>query len=281
MPDKKDNILKVPILFTPREIRKYEESITLDFNGLYQVKVLIKAQGIPLNLDLRDPDQAITDLGIVSVGGQASKTVPIVNRSQKVVKFTLKPRDEGAFNKNSISMNVGFNEVKTLKPKEVLPIVVKFNPRTRLPPFSQELMLNVQGVEEDRALFSVTGVAHGIELKLMENTLGFGSVVTGSRLTKTMQMSNFGDVKANFTWDQKAFGKNFTITPQSGFVNPNANLDIEVTFHPNESFPPPKEGDTQPQSTALQTKVTGEVTGGDPMHLNLVGKAVAQESSEN
>jgi hydrocephalus-inducing protein len=43
MPDKKDNILKVPILFTPREIRKYEESITLDFNGLYQVKVLIKA----------------------------------------------------------------------------------------------------------------------------------------------------------------------------------------------------------------------------------------------
>lgn len=154
-----------------------------------------------MNLDLRDPDQAITDLGIVSVGGQASKTVPIVNRSQKAVKFTLKPRDEGAFNKNSISMNVGFNEVKTLKPKEVLPVVVKFNPRTRLPPFSQDLMLNVQGVEEDRALFSVTGVAHGIELKLMENTLGFGSVVTGSRLTKTMQMSNFGDVKANFTWD--------------------------------------------------------------------------------
>lgn len=89
----------------------------------------------------------------------------------------------------------------------------------------------------------MTGVAHGIELKLMENTLGFGSVVTGSRLTKTMQMSNFGDVKANFIWDQKAFGKNFTIVPQNGFVNPNANLDIEITFHPNETFPPPKEGD--------------------------------------
>lgn len=141
MPDKKDNTLKVPILFTPREIRKYEESITLDFNGLYQVKVLIRAQGIPLNLDLRDPDQAITDLGIVSVSGQASKTVPIINRSQKAVKFTLKPRDESAFSKNSLSMSVGFNEVKTLKPKEILPVVVKFNPRTRLPPFSQDIML--------------------------------------------------------------------------------------------------------------------------------------------
>ena len=35
MPDKSDNILNVPILFTPREIRKYEEKMKLDFNNLY------------------------------------------------------------------------------------------------------------------------------------------------------------------------------------------------------------------------------------------------------
>jgi len=92
--------------------------------------------------------------------------------------------------------------------------------------------MQVEGVEEDRVLFSVNGVAHGIELKLMENTLAFGNVVKDSRLTKTMQMSNFGDVKANFTWDAKAFGKNFTIVPQTGYVNPNANMDVEITFHP-------------------------------------------------
>jgi hydrocephalus-inducing protein len=79
----------------------------------------------------------------------------------------------------------------------------------------------------------VTGVAHGIELKLMENTLAFGNVVKDSMLTKTMQMSNFGDVKAKYTWDAKAFGKNFTITPASGYVNPNANMDVEITFHPS------------------------------------------------
>ena len=65
------------------------------------------------------------------------------------------------------------------------------------------VVADVLFVEEDRVLFSVTGVAHGIELKLMENTLAFGNVVKDSRLTKTMQMSNFGDVKANFTWDAK------------------------------------------------------------------------------
>lgn len=31
--------LEIPILFTPREIRKYSETIKLDFDGLYQVEV--------------------------------------------------------------------------------------------------------------------------------------------------------------------------------------------------------------------------------------------------
>jgi len=128
--------------------------------------------------------------------------------------------------------------------------------------------MEVEGVEDDRVIFSVTGVAHGIELKLMENTLAFGNVVKDSRLTKTMQMSNFGDVKANFNWDAKAFGKNFTITPQTGYVNPNANMDVEITFHPKNV------------DSNLQANVSCEVQGGEPMKINLVGNSVSQESSE-
>lgn len=234
MPDKGNNSIKVPILFTPREIRKYQETIRLDFNGLYQVDIIIKAQGIPLNLDLRDPDQTITDLGIVSVGGHTSRTVPIINRSQKSVKFQISPRDLEAFNRSALTINVDSAKDNVLKPKEALQVKIGFNPKTRLPPFSQEIMLRVEGVEEVRPIFSVTGVAHGIELKLMENTLAFGAVVVDSQLTKPMQLSNFGDVKANFNWGEKAFSKNFTISPAQGYVNPNANLDIEITFHPKE-----------------------------------------------
>lgn len=268
MPDKKDNTIKIPILFTPRELRIYEETINLDFNNLYHVPIKIRAQGIPLNLDLRDPDQAITDLGIVSVGGAVTKVVPILNKSAKAVKFKIRPKDRKAFNQSALSISVDEKTTNTLKPKEALNVTVRFNPKQRLPPFSQEIMMEVEGVEEDRALFSVTGVAHGIELKLMENTLAFGSVVKDSRLMKTMQMSNFGDVKAHFTWDSKAFGKNFTIHPSSGYVNPNANMDIEIEFHPKEV------------DNNLQAKVGCEVQGGEPLTINLVGKSVAQESSD-
>jgi hydrocephalus-inducing protein len=49
--------LEVPILFTPREIRKYSETIKLDFDGLYQVEVQVHGQGTALNLGLKDPEQ--------------------------------------------------------------------------------------------------------------------------------------------------------------------------------------------------------------------------------
>ncbi len=86
-----ENKMQIPIVFTPREIRKYSETIKLDFNGLYFVDLQIQGQGIPLNLDLKDPDHATTDLGTVSVGGNSSKTVPLINRSGKAVKFRIMP----------------------------------------------------------------------------------------------------------------------------------------------------------------------------------------------
>lgn len=63
------NITEIPITFIPRELKKYHEVIKLNFNnGLYYMDVVVEGQGIPLNLELKDPDQAYTQLGIVSVG---------------------------------------------------------------------------------------------------------------------------------------------------------------------------------------------------------------------
>jgi hypothetical protein len=58
---------------------------------------------------------------------------------------------------------------------------------------------------EPRKIIGLHGVAHGIELKLMDEVVTFDSVVKGSRLTKTLQLSNFGDVKAFFKWDNKTY----------------------------------------------------------------------------
>ena len=40
--------LEIPILFTPRELKRYEETVTFDLNGLHKVNVLVKGEGIPL-----------------------------------------------------------------------------------------------------------------------------------------------------------------------------------------------------------------------------------------
>ena len=61
--------IEIPITFTPREQKEYNEIIKLNFNnGLYFMDVIVKGNGIPLSLDLKDPDQVETNLGVVSVG---------------------------------------------------------------------------------------------------------------------------------------------------------------------------------------------------------------------
>lgn len=49
---KENNVLKIPIVFTPRESRKYEEIITFDINGLHKIDVKISGEGIPFKLEL-------------------------------------------------------------------------------------------------------------------------------------------------------------------------------------------------------------------------------------
>lgn len=73
----------------------------------------------------------------------------------------------------------------TLKPREQVPVEVRYNPKNRMPNFNLAIMLNIIG-NEFRQLLNVQGVSHGIELKLMDEVLAFGSVVKGSRLTKIL-----------------------------------------------------------------------------------------------
>lgn len=215
---------------------------------------------------MKDPDHATTDLGTVSVGGTASKVVPLINRSSKAVKFRIQPASQEAFDKAYLTITPDNKEI-TLKPKETFPIEVKFKPKVRLPNFEQEIMINIDGVEDPKKLFTLRGVAHGIELKIMDEVISFGQVVKDSRLTKTLQMSNFGDVKANFEWDTTNFSQHFTISPAKGYVNPNSNLDLEVTFHPKYV------------DSSISQKVTCTVQGGETISLTMMGKCVAQEGS--
>lgn len=98
---------------------------------------------------------------------------------------------------------------------------------------------------------------------MMDEVIAFGSVVKNSRRSKILQLSNFGDVKAFFKWDSKVYQKHFTITPSSGYIAPNSNLDLEVTFHPDRV-----------DSDIRYNKVKCEITGGDALYLTLMGKSI-------
>lgn len=73
----------------------------------------------------------------------------------------------------------------TLKPRETMPIEVRYNPKNRMPNFNMDIMLSIKD-NESKQLLHLSGVSHGIELKLMDEVLAFGSVVKGSRLTKLL-----------------------------------------------------------------------------------------------
>ena len=150
----------------------------------------------------------------------------------------------------------------TLKPREQAPIEIRYNPKNRMPNFNLEILCNIKD-NESKQLIQIQGVSHGIELKLMDEVIAFGSVVKNSRLTKILQLSNFGDVKAYFKWDKQAYQKFFTINPESGYVNPNSNLDLEVTFHPSQADP-----------DIRCNKVKCEIKGGDAVFLTMMGKSV-------
>lgn len=279
LPSTKDKLEKllIPIIFTPREITKYNEVVTLDFNGIYKIDVVIKGEGIPLNIELKDPDQHIVDFGIVPKGSDSTKVVELVNKSRKPIQFTLTSENPEDLQTNQLVLNSAISitpsEEVTLKPRKTLPIEVRFNPKNRMPSFSHDILLAIKG-NETRKLFTVQGVSHGIELKLMEEVVGFGSVIKGSRLTKQLQLANFGDVRAKFKWDTKAYAKssksdaggNFTISPESGYIPAHEDIYLDITFHPRKV-----DNDIHVKNIAC------EYTGGGVLNLSLMGKCIAQD----
>lgn len=72
-----------------------------------------------------------------------------------------------------------------MRPREVLPIEIRYNPKARMPEFNLDLLLQLKDNEAKQLLY-IKGVSHGIELKLMDEVLSFGNVVKNSLLTKTL-----------------------------------------------------------------------------------------------
>ena len=52
MQTKEINLLRIPIIFTPRECIKYDEKVIFDINGLSQLEIRLTGEGTQLKLEL-------------------------------------------------------------------------------------------------------------------------------------------------------------------------------------------------------------------------------------
>ena len=103
----------------------------------------------------------------------------------------------------------------------------------RLHEFKQDIHYKIIENQEVRKLLTISGCSHGVELKLIESTIGFGAVVINSKLTRSISLSNLGDIGCHFSWDQRFCSKFFTISPDQGFLPPHDELKFDITFHPD------------------------------------------------
>ena len=65
--------IDIPIIFTARDVRKYDEIIKFELNGLYTVNVNVKGEGCLLKVELANPTQSLVALGSLRVGQEATK----------------------------------------------------------------------------------------------------------------------------------------------------------------------------------------------------------------
>lgn len=152
----------------------------------------------------------------------------------------------------------------TIHPREKYDLELAFKPTTRIAPFKSDLVYKIIENQESKKLLNIFTTAHGIEMKLMEDTVGFGAVVINSKISKTIQLSNFGDIGSKFEWDTKFCSKYFTISPEKGFLLPHEDLLFDATFHPNVI------------DNDIKFRVKCAIDGMDPLYVNLVGKCIGQ-----
>lgn len=256
-------MVKVPIMFTPREFKKYSEDFVFDINGLNKIIVKVKGEGIPLKLELEKTEDQNIDFGVTKVGSEASRTVSLVNNSKKKIEITFDVEGQLEELKKQFISIIPSNSI-TINPREKHDIEINFKPTARINAFKADICYKIIENQERKKLLNVFTTAHGIEMKLMEDTVGFGTVVVNSKITKTIQLSNFGDIGSKFEWDTAFCGKYFSISPEKGYLLPHEDLLFNVTFHPNVP------------DNDIRFKVKCGIDGMDPLYVNLVGKCIPQ-----
>jgi hydrocephalus-inducing protein len=250
-----------PVVFKPTEEISYSDKIKFDVNGHTTLEFPIIGEGAELKIEA---EQKILNLGGIKVGSSIHKRVKISNKSKLPVSFNFSPNSISGFNDLGFLFSIpGSGEGLLLDPKESYNLDFKFAPNFRIPPFSEELDIEVSGAI--RPLMIITGACQGTEVRLESELLPFGAVVKKSSSTRRIQLQNVGDIGARFSWDSDAMVPWFTIAPNDGYLAPGMEMSLEVTFHPSEI-----------SNDVRCDRVKCNIEGSSPQFLSLTGICIPQ-----
>lgn len=223
-------IARVSVVLNLRDIGKFNQTANFIINGNHVIKCAIKGEGVPLSIELENPQDIDLDYSTLKPGQTASRSTRIINNSKVPVQLS--------FNVNN-QLATFFNMGLTVNPSSLyIPqksgsnVEIIFNPKQRISNFNVPLIYELTESSQQFELLKVKGACFGIELKVVEDSINFGPVVINSALTKKLQLLNLGDVNAEYNWDLGFMDQYFTITPNSGIILSNDQLFFDITFTP-------------------------------------------------
>eukprot|EP00884_Botryococcus_braunii_P008669 jgi/Botrbrau1/17803/Bobra.0127s0052.1 len=217
------------IKFSPQEARRYLEHLPIRVGSSSNpLQVVLKGEGVPLQVEAMNGGPNATHFGVVSCGAESTLTIKVQNRSKAPATISFS-RSKDVLAAHGITV-IEPRTAVNIQPRQVLPVVLSYRPLLRCPPFHVDVAADVAGA--CRTLFTVSGVCSGAELRLTADSIPFGVVLLGSQTTHAIRLENVGDIRTAFRWDVSALGPHFSIVPSAGIVLPGQDLRLEVTFKP-------------------------------------------------
>eukprot|EP00939_MAST-03C_sp_MAST-3C-sp1_P000134 g134.t1 len=257
----------IPFVFTPRQARVYSDVVIFEVNSLYEIKILVRGEGVPLILTLDDPSHRNIAFGSVRVDANVSRKLALVNRSRIPVAFEISA-DEADLSRCGISI-LPAGKTHVLRSAEKASFELVFNPSKRLEAFSVPLTLVAED-GQSRRLVTISGACLDADVSLDTATLPFGVVTERSSVTRRVHLQNTGDVAARFKWNKHDFLPHFDISPLSGIIAPHADVAFDVVFAPDS---------VSSREIRCETPRC-YIEGGDTLTLLLTGTCVEQPASK-
>jgi hypothetical protein len=227
-------IKSIPIIFSPREVKKYKEKITFIINNNHEINITIQGEGCRFLLDVVYPQDDIINFGSVLVGKEVLRKFILKNNSKRMIPIDFNVKDQ-IKNLNNMGITLSPDKALNIQPKQEQTFYMHFKPHKRLTSIKTALLFKYD--KDDREVFKsveMVGSSQGFEIKIVEDTMSFGDVVVGSSLLKLLRVSNIGDINAQYKWDLSSCSKDFSISPRKGILNSSDDLNFSVTFHPSE-----------------------------------------------